>query len=91
MDVSDPALTLSSAYEGKTVASVLFPDTPVAVQRGDTSLDKYGSSAKADGVYLTGKFDLGFANLASYATCQSVGEAYDIAIVIDNSGCSGID
>jgi len=66
MEVNDPILTLGSAYQGMTIAS-LFPGTPIAVRRGEASLNDFGFNAKVEGIYLTGRFDLGFANLTSYS------------------------
>jgi iron complex outermembrane recepter protein len=66
-DTNDPTFTLGSAYHDLSIVNLLFPGTPIAVRRGDTSLNQSGFSAKADAVYLTGKFDVGFANLTSYS------------------------
>jgi iron complex outermembrane recepter protein len=66
-DTNDPTFTLGSVYHGLSTVNLLFPDTPIAARRGDTSLNQSGFSAKTDAAYLTGKFDLGFANLTSYS------------------------
>jgi iron complex outermembrane recepter protein len=75
----DPSLAAQTVYNGESIGSVI-PGTPVASRRGQvSSTDNNFFDALTDAGYLTGRFDLGFANLTSYSMYRDerAGEGVD--------------
>ena len=66
-EVDDPSPFLTSNYDGLTSATVIDPTAPVATGSRETGNgDPAVSTLNNDLVTLTGRFDLGFADLTSY-------------------------
>jgi iron complex outermembrane recepter protein len=75
----DPSLAAQTVYNGESIGSVV-PGTPVASSRGQiSSTGNNFFHALTDAGYLTGRFDLGFANLTSYSMYRDerAGEGVD--------------
>src|SRR4029077_16340359 len=75
----DPSLAEETVYKGESIGSVI-PGTPVASSRGQISSTANNFfDALTDAGYLTGRFDLGFANLTSYSMYRDerAGEGID--------------
>lgn len=67
-DVDNPSVSAYDMYGGIGLATIIAPGVPIATTRGEVSLNgPTGFQSKTNAGFLTGIFDLGFAELKSYS------------------------